>query len=29
MYKEKQFRVRKVEEVLEDLQWARKAYRRI
>lgn len=29
MYKEKQFRVRKVEEVLEDLRWARTAYRRV
>lgn len=29
MYKEKQFRVRKVEEVLADLQWARTAYRRV
>ena len=26
MYKEKQFRLRKIEEVLEDLDWARNAY---
>lgn len=29
MYKEKQFRVRKQEEVLEDLAWAREHYRRV
>lgn len=29
MYKEKQFRVRKVEEVLEDLRWARGVYPRV
>lgn len=29
MYKEKQFRVRKLEEVLEDLAWARKQYKRV
>ena len=28
MYKEKQFRVRNVDEVLEDLDWARAHYRR-
>ena len=29
MYKEKQFKVRKPEEVLEDLAWAREHYRRV
>ncbi|MBR6472465.1 MAG: B12-binding domain-containing radical SAM protein [Firmicutes bacterium] len=29
MYKEKQFRLRPMEDVLEDLEWARKAYRRV
>ena len=29
MYKEKQFRVRNVDEVLEDLDWARAQYRRV
>ena len=29
MFKEKQFKVRKLEEVLEDLAWARKHYRRV
>lgn len=29
MFKDKKFRVRKLEEVLEDLDWARKTYRRV
>lgn len=29
MFKAKQFKVRKPEEVLEDLAWARKQYRRV
>ncbi len=29
MFKDKKFRVRKLEEVIEDLEWARKTYRRV